>query len=163
MKTKDALRATMDMSLNVLNTYISDLSDADLMSRPSKDSNHLAWQLGHLISSEVKLLESVCPGKGAELPDGFAERHSKETCASDDAANFSTKQEYIDLYQKVRGSTLAALAELPDADLDLPSPEWIRKKYPSVGHMFTLIGSHPMMHVGQFAVVRRELAKPVLI
>ncbi|MCP4191259.1 MAG: DinB family protein [Planctomycetaceae bacterium] len=163
MNTKEALRATMDMSLHVLDTYISDLSDADLMARPSKDSNHLAWQLGHLINAEVSLLESVCPGQGAVLPDGFAERHSKETCASDDASSFLTKQEYTDLYQKVRASTLVALEELPDADLDLPSPEWIREKFPSVGHLFALIGCHPMMHVGQFAIVRRELGKPVLI
>jgi hypothetical protein len=157
------MRSAMDMSLFVLNTYLSDLVDADLMRRPSPECNHLAWQLGHLISSEVSLLESVCPGKAAELPEGFAERHSKDNRESDDASQFQTKQEYLDLYQQVRAKTLAALEELPEADLDLPSPEWIREQFPKLGQMFTLIGTHPMMHAGQFVVVRRQLGKPVLI
>ena len=163
MNTKEALRSSMDMSLHVLKTYISDLSDADLLRRPGDGCNHLAWQLGHLISSEVSLLDSVCPGKGADLPAGFAEQHAKETCQSDDAAAFRTKQEYLDLFEKVRSATLAALESLPDAELDSPSPERMREHFPTVGHMFTLIGTHPMMHAGQFAVVRRQLGKPILM
>jgi uncharacterized damage-inducible protein DinB len=153
----------MDMGLFVLNTYVSDLSDGDLLKRPAPGCNHLAWQLGHLISSEASLLNSVCPGQGAELPAGFAQQHSKENCQSDDASQFRGKQDYLDLYQRVREATLAALEKLPDAELDAPSPEWIRERFPKVGHVFTLIGNHPMMHAGQFAVVRRQLGKPILI
>ncbi|MCA9216666.1 MAG: DinB family protein [Planctomycetales bacterium] len=163
MNTKEALKSSLDMSLYVLNTYLSDLSDADLMQRPSKDCNHLAWQLGHLIASEVNLLESVCPGKAASLPEGFAEKHAKETTGNDNAADFCSLQEYNDLFGQVRAATLKALEEIDDNALDAPSPDWIRETFPTVGHMFTLIGSHPMMHAGQFAVVRRALGKPVLI
>ena len=163
MNTKEALRTTMDVSLTVLKRYISDLSDADLMQRPGPRCNHLAWQLGHLISSEVALLNSVCPGKAAELPAGFAEKHGKEKTTVDDPKQFLTKQEYIDVFTKVREATVAALEGLPDAGLDAPSPEHMRQLFPTVGAMFVLIGSHPMMHAGQFAVVRRKLGKPVLI
>jgi len=163
METKQALQTTMNMGLHVLSTYVSDLSDADLMQRPSKDCNHLAWQLGHLIASEVQLLESVCPGKAADLPEGFVEQHSKETRGSDDPNQFCNKEEYEALFKQVRQVTLTALEELPSEDLDLPGPEWIRDHCPTVGHLFTLIGTHPMMHAGQFAVARRELGKPVLI
>ena len=62
MNAKDAIRSTMDLSLTVLNSYVSDLSDADLLRRPAPGCNHLAWQLGHLISSEAGLLNAVCPG-----------------------------------------------------------------------------------------------------
>ena len=41
--------------------------------------------------------------------------------------------------------------------LDAPSPESFREYFPTVGQMFTLIGTHPMMHAGQFVVVRRQL------
>ena len=163
MNTKDALRSSMDMSLFVLTKYLSDLSDADLMRRPGPNCNHLAWQLGHLITSEVNLLNGICPGKGAELPEGFAEQHSKEAVGNDDPAAFRTKDEYLSLFETVRAATKAALAELPDADLDGPSPEWIRDQFPTQGDMFTLIGTHPMMHAGQFAVVRRQLGKPILM
>ncbi len=77
MNAKDAIRSSANLSTMVLKTYISDLDDADLMRRPGEGCNHLAWQLGHLISSEVQLLDRVAPGQGTELPDGFAVRTRK--------------------------------------------------------------------------------------
>ena len=56
-----------------------------------------------------------------------------------------------------------ALDNLPDAELDKPGPKHFEKICPTVGAVFTLIGSHVMMHVGQFAAARRLLGKPVLI
>ncbi len=163
MNTKDAIRGTMDISLTVLKTYFGDLTDAELMRRPAAGCNHLAWQLGHLIASEGSLLNMVCPGAAAELPAGFAEQHSKETAASDDASKFCTKQQYSDLFDKVRAATLAALDTLPEAKLDEPGPEPMRAYCPTVGSLFILIGTHPMMHAGQFVPVRRALGKPVVM
>ena len=163
MNPKDAIRSSANLSSIVLKTYISDLDDSDLMLRPGKGCNHLAWQLGHLISSEVQLLESVAPGQGIELPSGFAEAHSKEVCGSDDPAGFLEKSKYIDLFDQVRGASLAALDAYPDSDLDNPAPERFRSFCPTMGDMFTLIATHPMMHAGQFVVVRRQLDKPILM
>ncbi|NND98492.1 MAG: DinB family protein [Pirellulaceae bacterium] len=162
METKEAIKSTMDLCAMVFQGYLEDLGDADLMKRPGEGCNHLAWQIGHLIASEVHMVESVCPGKGATLPDGFAEDHSKETAASDDASKFRTKDEYLSLMGQVREATAAALDELPDAKLDDPAPENFRSFCPTVGNMFILIGTHPMMHAGQIVPVRRQLGKPVV-
>lgn len=163
MNAKDAIRSSANLSTMVLKTYLSDLEDADLMRRPSEGCNHLAWQLGHLIASEVQLLEGVAPGKGIKLPDGFAEAHSKDQCANNDAANFQGKDSYVELFDKVRAASLEALDGYPEADLDNPAPESLRNLCPTMGDMFTLIATHPMMHAGQFVVVRRQLGKPILI
>lgn len=163
MDAKDAMNASADLSLFVLNQYISDLSDAELMMRPGPGCNHLAWQLGHLINSNASLLESVCPGKAPALPEGFAERHSKANCDSDDASQFATKDQYVELLGKVHEAVRSALAELSEGDLQGPSPEQFRKMFPTVADMFTLMGAHPLMHAGQFVVVRRAAGKPVLI
>ena len=40
----------------VAQTYLADLSDDDLFIRPHEKANHIAWQLGHLITSEYNLL-----------------------------------------------------------------------------------------------------------
>ncbi|MBM4074654.1 MAG: DinB family protein [Planctomycetes bacterium] len=162
MNAKDAIKGTMELSLMVLKGYFADLSDAELMKRPAPGCNHLAWQLGHLISSETNLLNMVCPGAGTALPSGFAEQHNKDTAGSDDGSKFCTKQQYLDLFEKVRKTTVAALDKCSDADLDKPGPEAMRGYCPTVGSMFTLIGTHPMMHAGQFVPVRRALGKPVL-
>ncbi len=163
MDAKDAIRSAMDISMFVLNSYLGDLSDEDLMRRPGPGCNHLAWQLGHLISSEAGLLSQINDGNGPELPPGFKEKHSKDTCGNDDPAAFCTKNEYLQTYQAVRNATLKVLEETPAAALDAPSPEMFRKMFPKVGDIFNLIGTHPLMHAGQFVVVRRELGKPIVI
>ena len=163
MNAKDAIRSTTNLSHMVLKAYISDLEDADLMRRPIDKCNHLAWQLGHLISSEVHLLNQVAPGSGPDLPEGFAEAHGKESCGNDDASSFCSKEEYVDLLNQVSTATMAALEAYPEADLDNPSPESFRDFCPTMGDMFLLIANHPMMHAGQFVIVRRQLDKPILM
>jgi hypothetical protein len=105
----------------------------------------------------------IVPGAGMELPEGFAEQHSKATIGSDDAAKFCTKQQYLDLFEKAHASTFAALDAFPEANLDLPGPENFRSLCPTVGAMWSLIATHTMMHAGQFVPVRRALGKPVVI
>jgi uncharacterized damage-inducible protein DinB len=163
MNAKDVIRQTMTMGSTVLDKYVSDLTDADLMRRPHAGCNHLAWQLGHLIASESQLVNMVAPGQGGELPAGFAEAHAKDQKDNDNPAAFRTKQEYLDLYQQVRAASLKALDSLPDERLDEPGPERMRSMFPTVASFFVLIGTHPLMHAGQFVPVRRELGKPVLI
>ena len=163
MNAKDAIRSAANMSQMVLSKYLDDLDDADLMRRPSEGCNHLAWQLGHLISSEKMLLESLAPGAGPDLPEGFAEKHSKETIDDDNAANFCKKQEYLDLWQKVREASLAALDKLPESDLDGAAPEHFRSMFPTAGDVWMLVAMHGLMHSGQFVPVRRTLGKPVVI
>lgn len=163
MNAKDAIRSAANLSTTVLKAYISDLDDGDLMRRPGKGCNHLAWQLGHLISSEIHLLNCVARGKGTELPPGFADAHSKASASSDDPASFHVKQTYVGLFDEVRAASLAALEAYAQSDLDRPAPEDFRDFCPTMGDMFMLIATHPMMHAGQFVVVRRQLGKPILI
>ncbi len=162
MNAKEAIRGSMDLSLHVLKGYFGDLTDGELMRRPGPGCNHLAWQLGHLISSGANLLNDVCPGAAPELPAGFADQHTKETAGCDDASKFYTKQQYTELLDKVHAATIAALDQLPEADLDKPGPERMRDFFPTVGSFFNMIATHPMMHAGQFVPVRRALGKPAL-
>jgi uncharacterized damage-inducible protein DinB len=163
MNTQQAIRATMNTSSMVINRYLEDLSDADLMRRPGPGCNHIAWQLGHLISSENHLLESVAPGSGIELPEGFAAKHTKEKLSDDNPANFYSKQEYLDLFEQVHRATYGVIDQLSDSDLDQPAPESFRSMFPTAGHIIILIATHGLMHAGQFVPVRRALGKPVVI
>jgi hypothetical protein len=133
------------------------------MQRPGPGCNHIAWQLGHLIASENQLLESVAPGAGITLPAGFAEKHDKERKDDDDPSHFCTKQEYLDLFDKVHAASRAAISKMTDADLDQPAPERFRSMFPSAGHILLLIATHGLMHAGQFVPIRRRLNKPVVI
>ena len=111
MTPNDALKLTIDMADEILTTYLSDMDDADLMVRSVPGANHIAWQLGHLVSSE----QSMLTGAGfsmPDLPDGFAESYTKETSTSDDATKFHKKDEYLKLMAEQRTATLAALARV---------------------------------------------------
>jgi hypothetical protein len=156
------LQQVMDFNDFVVSKYLADLSDADLLVRTAPSANHIAWQLGHLISAEAGIVTGQLPGTPyPEMPAGFDEQHKKETAGKD--TGFLTKAQYLDLYGKVRAATRAALAKVSDADLDKPSTGRIAGMFPKLGGVLALAANHPLMHAGQFAAVRRQLGKPVVI
>jgi hypothetical protein len=162
MNLAQHIRSTLEMPMFVVNAYLEDLVDADLLVRPLASMNHLAWQLGHLISSENFHINQVCPGGMPSLPEGFANEYSKETAVIDDASFFRSKDEYLSLMREQRTGTLSLLDGLSDDELNRPSPERIRYFGPTVGSVFAGESAHWMMHVGQWAVIRRKLGKPPL-
>jgi hypothetical protein len=162
MDAKAAIQGTINMAHFVTQQYLKDLSDADLFIRPAPGTNHIAWQLGHLIASERQMVTALGHSMPA-LPDGFAESYTKETSTSDDRAKFHTKAEYLSLLGRMHEGSIKALNAIPDSDLDKPGPEDMRAYAPTVGAVFNLVGQHELMHVGQFVPVRRKLGKPVVI
>ncbi len=163
MNAVDMIRQTNAFSQHVIKAYLDDLSDADLMLRPAAGCNHLAWQLGHLIASEGQLLEMAAPGSAPSLPAGFAEKHSKEHCGSDDPAQFCTKAEYLELWGQTQAALQGALDHVSETDLDKPGPEKMRSFLPTQGALWGLIATHALMHAGQWVPVRRALGKAVVI
>jgi hypothetical protein len=159
MDSSDAIKLGLDMAEYVSMAYLEDLTDADLMHRPCVGANHIAWQLGHLVSSEHQLVEMVKPGSMPPLPAGFAERFTKVTATSDDPSQFLPKADVLRVAREQRAGTLAALRTLNDADLERPSGV---DYAPTVAGIFSLQGSHWMMHAGQWAIVRRQLGRPPL-
>lgn len=161
MTGKEAIKHVVEFCHTVTNYYINDLSDTDLMVRSVPNANHIAWQLGHLISSEAYMLTEL--GRTPpELPTDFVECYTNETATSDDAAKFHGKDEYIALMDKCKAATLAAIDATRDADLDKPSPESMREYAPTTAAALTLLGTHWLMHAGQFVPIRRKLGKKPL-
>lgn len=161
MNAKDAIQSMLGSTQHMVEWYVSDLSDADLLVRPVPGANHIAWQLGHLVMAEPFLVRTELPDAAyPELPSGFAEQHSKETATSD--TGFRTKAEYLELAKTMRGATKAVLEKLSDADLDRPSKGRMAKVAPRLADLLILVANHSMMHAGQFTVVRRKVGKPVL-
>lgn len=149
-------------NLEMLKSTVADFSDADMLTRPCPGANHPAWQIGHLINSEVGMLNAVKPGMAPELPAGFSDKFKKDTASKDDPNFFPKKAELLDTFSKVRGATAQWVKGLSQADLEKPSPEKMRNWAPTIGHLTSMIPAHTMMHVGQLQVARRKLGKPVL-
>jgi len=162
MNARESLKAAFPQADMITKAYLADMTDEELMVRPVPGANHTAWQLGHLIGSERHMVEQVAPGSMPPLPDGFTEKHTKDTAASDDAAAFLSKDEYVKLYDAQRAGTLKALESLSDDDLDKPAPESLQRIAPTVAAVFSMQPVHWMMHAGQWAVTRRKLGRPPL-
>jgi hypothetical protein len=145
----------------VMSMALSDLTDAEMLVRPVPAANHTAWQVGHLITSEARMV-AMTAGTEPNLPAGFAERFTKETSKSDDPDAFPKKQELLDVMSRVRERTVEWATNLKPDQLDQPTPEKIRQFAPTVAQLAALLPEHVMMHVGQIQVIRRKLGRPVM-
>ena len=163
MNTKDAIRTNLETAHFVLSTSLSDLEDKDLLIRSLPNANHIAWQLGHLITSCNSSLQFLSQERCPALPEGFESSYSKEKAKTDTASSFHSKETYIALFKAQKDVINQLLEELPDEKFDQAGPESMRSYAPTIGVMFMMFGTHIMMHLGQIAVVRRYLEKPVLI
>ncbi|MCA9035846.1 MAG: DinB family protein [Planctomycetaceae bacterium] len=159
MNSCKALQLGLDMAEMISLAYINDLTDEQLMLRPCSGTNHIKWQIGHLIASEHSMIEGIKAGTMPPLPDGFAARYEKATAESDDASAFDSKEVLLATYQAQRAATIALLNEQNDEDLDRATGV---DYAPTVGNMFSLQGSHWLMHAGQWVIVRRQLGLPAL-
>jgi hypothetical protein len=162
MTAHDAIQLAISQTDGIVGMYLGDLSDAELLTRPVPGINHINWQLGHLIKSEHGMIEVIVPGSMPALPEGFAEKYTKDTAGSETAAAFCTKAELLEAMKAQRAGTLAALKKVPAADLTKAAPEAVRSYAPTVADVFVLQSTHWMMHAGQWAVTRRKLGRPAL-
>ena len=162
MITYEAVESNLRMARSVTQPLLSDLSDADLLVRPVDGANHIAWQLGHLITSEYWIISQVADQVEMAFPAGWQEKYTKETASSDDPTHFEPKERYLELYDAQRQATLSVLKTLPTEQLTEPGPEPLRMIVQTVGELFLFQAHHELMHAGQFTCIRRKLGKPVL-
>jgi hypothetical protein len=150
----DAIRTALQSTLHLTTWFISDLSDSDMLVRPVAGANHIAWQIGHLVITETRLVsqptfKAVYP----ELPAGFLDQHGKEAQAREPATGFGTRAEYVELLTKVRHATLEGVNKLSDAELDTPTVGPMASFAPTLGALLLLTCNHSLMHAGQFSVL----------
>ena len=162
MHAREAIRSSIEMANVIASSYLEDLSDSDLLVRPVPGANHIAWQLGHLIVSSQGMVDKAFPGTLPPLPAGFEEKYTPEKSANDDPTAFHTKAEYLRLMNAQRETTLKKLASMSDDDLSKPAPEEYQAYIKTLGDLFSLQGSHLLMHAGQWAIVRRKLGRKPL-
>jgi len=162
MTAKDVIKTALTSTQFLMTKYIEDLSDADFLVRPDPSANHIAWQLGHLISAEQGLGKQVPGATYTPLPAGWDDQHGKNAASMNPPKGFKTKAEYLTQFNQTRAATLAAVAKMSDADLDKPTTGSMAQFAPTVGALLILMSNHTLMHAGQFTVVRRKQGKPVL-
>lgn len=163
MNAQQLLRQLVEMGNFIVNSYLADLSDAEVCMRPVPQANTIAWQLGHLICSTNGILSAIDPTMAPKLPDGFQAAYGKESVGNDDPAKLHPKSVYLDLFAKQKNVACQIIERMTEADLDTPGPEAMRAYAPNYGAMLHLCGTHLMLHAGQIVVLRRKLGKPIVM
>ena len=162
MDFKDAVRSSLRVADFMVNGYLADITAEELLTRPVPDANHIAWQLGHLITAERHLVEAGVPGSMPELPAGFAERYRRGQSVTDNPADYLAKEDYLKLALEIRAATLATLDRLMPADFDKPIEGRVPPFVKTTGDAFVTIGNHWVLHAGQWVVLRRKLRREVM-
>ncbi|QEG21764.1 DinB family protein [Mariniblastus fucicola] len=163
MNVNEAIKLGIDCADMICGAYLDDLTNEEAMQRPHSGCNHVNWQIGHLIASDNAMCNGCVPGSVPALPDGFEEKYSKEKAASDNADDFIPKTELMEIYRNQRQVIKDVLAGLSEEQLSAASPESFQSYAPTVASLFSMIGSHWLMHSGQWTVLRRELGREIVI
>jgi uncharacterized damage-inducible protein DinB len=161
MNLQEALRGGFERAKMVTDMLLGDLSDAEILERPVPEANHVAWQLGHLVTSLNLFGEAVRSGCMPALPEGFAAQHSRETAGNNDPAAFHSKSTYLRLLDEQRAALLKLMEELPESRFAEEAPESMRSYAPRIVDLFELASAHELMHSGQITVLRRRLGRSV--
>ena len=163
MDSQQAIKTSIAMADMISKAYLDDLTDEEMMERPDPGCNHLKWQVGHLILSDHEMISGCLPGALPDLPAGFSGAYSKQQATSDNAKDFHAKEELMATFETQRAAILEALAGMSDEDFDRPAPESMQSYAANVGAVFSMIGSHWLMHTGQWVVLRRQLGRDIVI
>ncbi|MBX3422589.1 MAG: DinB family protein [Pirellulaceae bacterium] len=160
MSTKSVIRDGLQTAQMVGLAYLSDLDDAQLMLRPHPDCHSINWQIGHLIISEHDQINKIASAAMPDLPVGFRESFAATNSAADDTDGSFGKEQLLAIYQGQRQATLKVLSQLTEEQLDQPTGI---SYAPTQAALIQMQGAHWLMHCGQWAVVRRQCGKPVVI
>lgn len=163
MHSKDVIRHTLGMADHLLGAYTGDLTNEEIFLQPVSGMNHIAWQIGHLITSERDMAEMIKPGSSPALPEGFAEVHSRTDTKGTSPDQFLTKEAYLELYKAQRAATNAILDSISDEGLATATKDGYAQIAPNFAALLNLIGQHYLMHLGQFVAVRRAANKPIAV
>ena len=149
--------------VDVMGRLMADLTDAELMVRPTPEANHMMWQLTHLTRSQVMLAGLVSPDAPVAVPAHFDEAGKKASSSIDDPAQFPTRAEVTDVLARAHAAIVAGVSQMSDEALAAPSPEPMRKMGPELADLLLMVGgTHMALHVGQLQVLRRKLGKPLV-
>jgi hypothetical protein len=160
MNAIDSIKYTLKLTDMIVGMYLGDLTQDEMMKRPCEGGNHITWQIGHLLHSTIGVAADAMSTPLPALPEGFADKYTKETAASDNLADFHTKDELMSLYATQRDALLAALDTLNDEELNQSIPKHWEQIAHTSGELQAFQPLHWMMHAGQWAVIRRQLGRP---
>lgn len=163
MTATEMIGQMLESSRWMLAEMLKDMEGKALLFRPAAGrGNHALWLLGHVAFGEAQM--AAWGGAKIDVPPvGDPAKFAMGSTPVADAAAYPSKQQLLDYAAAVRKQVLAGLAKIEPADLAKPCAGQAPEFFKSRGQCWQIIVSHEMMHVGQLAVVRKELSLPPVL
>ena len=156
-RIRDALEQ-IDFARRYTWERVASVPPADWFTVTAGGVSHVAWQVGHLASSEYRLcLERLRPRTAEDetlIPDGFITMFGREALPAD--VTGYTAEAIRAVCERVHARVMAELPAYPDADLDLP-PLKPHALFATRIAGLRYAPLHEMIHCGQVAMIRRLL------
>ena len=141
------------------------IDPADWFRTPAGGVTHVAWQVGHLATSQyatcLKRVRGERPDDVRFLPAAFVPLFGRTSVADPDPGKYPPAAAIRATLDRVHERVLAELPAFPDADLDAPLDVPHRLCRTKI-EFIRWCSAHEMIHAGQIALMRRLFGqKPI--
>ena len=151
------------MNLAYAQRLTADLTDEQFTAQPvaGREMNHAAFVVGHLawVTDYGRNLFGLEPAFPPTWKDTFG--MSAKPVA--DRASYPSKAELLSALEAGHARFAAACAAATPEQLQAPSPENRRARFPTLGHIILhILTNHEAIHLGQLSAWRRALGLPAV-
>jgi DinB superfamily len=150
----DRIRFSRDYSLRL----IESIPIADWFRMPSPAVTHVGWQVGHLAMAEYRMalerIRGALPDDAGLISQAFLKQFGKESVPDPEASKYPSPSDIRGVLDRVHAQTMRELAELPEAEWDVPPVKAHSLCKTKLEGVFWC-AHHEMLHTGQIGLLRR--------
>ncbi len=156
---KDLLPGQLEMGGFLFDKFTSDLSDAEYFKRPAPNTNHVAWNVGHIATSEDSMVAAITGG-AMKLSEDLHKLFGGSSECLDDSTKYPSRGELDEMYKNARAITIEQFNMFDEAKWSDPAPEgWPADMFPTLGSIWAILPTHQFWHIGQITVCRQTMGK----
>jgi len=137
---------------DIISKAIADVRPEDWFRKPSDDSNHLMWLLGHVVVHRGEVLKTL----GGKWDSSWARLFSRGVERVDDA-EYPTVDEMRGAWTEISEQLKAALRAAPADVLMKPAPEGPPSFDKKLSGTVAFFAFHDAYHTGQVSFLRKWL------
>lgn len=143
---------------------LEDVEEANWFDPPGRNLGHVAWQVGHLASSQIILIHMRCFDKKYDdcAPAEYAKLFGRGSVPVADSQAYPPIPQLREFFERMERECVEMISRMPASELDKPAGA---EPHPMFTHKAGAIGMaamHECFHAGQIALIRRLRGKAAL-
>ncbi len=162
-KLLDCARRQIEFARTYTLSLLEAVDESLWFTCPDGCPSHIAWQVGHLATTEYFLTVYRVRGRQRSdndvIPKDFLRRFAKGTSAVADPDAYPTPEQLREVLHAVHELALRELPQFTQEQLDESAVEPYAGYPTKLGSLF-FCAQHEMLHAGQIGLIRRQLGLP---